>query len=427
MTTHQTVDTVVVGAGHAGLAVSRLLTDAGRDHVVLDRGRIAERWRTERWDSLRLLTPTWMTRLPGWYPGGRDPEGFLSAAELTTYLERYAASFDAPIHAGTNVRRVAPARGGVGYDVRTDTGTWRTRHVVVATGPHGPNRVPVPLADLRAAELVPSSRYRNPGQLADGGVLVVGASASGVQIADELARAGREVTLAVGRHTRVPRRYRGLDLFWWLESTGRLGRTIDDVTEPLRARHEPSLQLVGRAERSDASDLDLSTLSQRGVRLVGRLQGLDGDRVALDDGLRARTVEADRALCRLLGSLDEYAARTGLARELLAPTRPRPVDPAPAPGWLDLRAERIGTIVLAAGHRPDHSWLALPVTGPDGAIRQYRGVTSAPGIYVVGQRFQHRRDSSFIDGARHDARDVVTHLVTGALPAAAVASEEPAA
>jgi putative flavoprotein involved in K+ transport len=427
MNTHQTVDTVVVGAGHAGLAVSRLLTDAGRDHVVLDRGHVAERWRTERWDSLRLLTPAWMTRLPGWYPGGRDPERFLSAAELTTYLERYAASFDAPIHAETNVRRVALARGG-GYEVRTDAGTWRTRHVVVATGPHGPNRIPVPLADLRGAELVPSSRYRNPDQLAAGGVLVVGASSSGVQIADELARAGREVTLAVGRHTRVPRRYRGLDLFWWLETTGRLGRTIDDVTDPKRARHEPSLQLVGRADQSNAAaDLDLLTLSQRGVRLVGRLQELDGDSVVLDNGLRARADEADRVLCRLLDSFDEYAARTGLARELLAPTRPRPVDPEPGAGRLNLRAERIGTVVLAAGHRPDHSWLALPVTGPDGAIRQYRGVTAAPGIYVVGQRFQHRRDSSFIDGARYDARDVVTHLATGALPAAVEASEEPAA
>lgn len=429
MNTHQTVDTVVVGAGHAGLAVSRLLTGAGRDHVVLDRGRVAERWRTERWDSLRLLTPAWMTRLPGWYPGGRDPERFLSAAELTTYLERYAASFDAPVHGGTTVRRVTHASHGEGYDVRTDNGTWRTRHVVVATGPHGPNRVPVPLADLRAAELVPSSRYRNPGQLAPGGVLVVGASSSGVQIADELARAGRQVTLAVGRHTRVPRRYRGLDLFWWLESTGRLARTIDDVANPSAARHEPSLQVVGRdVSAPDAgSDLDLSTLARRGVRLVGRLQELDGDSVVLGPDLPERTAEADLALRHLLDSFDRYAAQSGLDRELLAPTRPRPVAPAPGPGRLSLTAERIGTVLLAAGHRPDHSWLALPVTGPDGAIRQHRGVTAAPGIYVVGQRFQHRRDSSFIDGARHDARDVVTHLTTGSLPVPVVESEEPAA
>src|SRR4051794_20691781 len=267
MSTTDTVETVVVGAGHAGLAVSRLLTDAGRDHVVLDRGRVAERWRSERWDSLRLLTPAWMTRLPGWYPGGRDLERFLTAPELTTYLERYAASFGAPVVSGTTVQRVVAARDG-GYEVRTDRGTWRARHVVVATGPHGPNRVPVPLADLRAAELVPSSRYRNPAQLPDGGVLVVGASSSGVQIADELARAGREVTLAVGRHTRAPRRYRGLDLFWWLEATGRLARTVDEVADPVRARQEVSLQVVGRDDR----DVDLAALRDRGVRLVGRLQ-----------------------------------------------------------------------------------------------------------------------------------------------------------
>jgi len=417
-----TIDTVVIGAGHAGLAVSRLLTDAGRDHVVLDRGRVAERWRSERWDSLRLLTPAWMTRLPGWYPGGRDPERFLTAAELTTYLERYAASFDAPVRSGTTVHRVVRAGGG-GYDVRTDHGTWHAHHVVVATGPHGPNRVPVPLADLRAAELVPSSRYRNPAQLPDGGVLVVGASSSGVQIADELARAGREVTLAVGRHTRAPRRYRGLDLFWWLEATGRLARTVDDLADPVRARQEVSLQVVGR----DDLDVDLVALRDRGVRLVGRLQELDGDSLVLDGGLPARAAEADRAMHRLLDSFDAYADRCGLGRELHPRTRPRDVAADPGPSRLDLRAEGIGTVVLAAGHRPDHSWLGVPVTGPDGGIRQYRGVTAAPGLYVVGQRFQHRRDSGFIDGARHDARDVVAHLTTGSLPTRAGAIEEPAA
>jgi len=427
MSNTEHVDTVVVGAGHAGLAVSRLLTEAGREHLVLDRGDVAERWRSERWDSLHLLTPSWMTRLPGWYYCGGDPEGFLSAAQLVTRLEHYAVSFDAPVRTRTTVLSVVPT-GDREYDVRTDGGTIRTRNVVVATGPHGPNRVPSGLVGVRA-DVVPSSAYKNPDRLAPGGVLVVGASSSGVQIADELQRSGRDVVLAVGRHTRVPRRYRGLDLFWWLDSTGRLARTVDELVDAERARREPSLQIVGRPDPRDrGEDLDLPGLHQRGVRLVGRLQGINGGTASFADDLDDHLATADRGLHRLLGSFDRYAERQGLGGEVLPATRPGPFEPGRAPHRLRLAAEGIGTVVLAAGHRPDHSWLPLPITAADGSIRQYRGVAPAPGIYVVGQRFQHRRDSGFIDGARHDARDVVTHLLTGSLPGAAVpSSEEPAA
>jgi len=197
------VDTVVVGAGHAGLAISRLLTLAGREHVVLDRGRVGERWRAERWDSLRLLTPAWMTRLPGWYPVG-NPESFWSASDLARHLERYAASFRAPVVTGTAVRRLKLGADAT-YDLHTDHGGWRARSVVVATGPHGLAHLPSSLGHADVP-LITSNRYRNPRRLAPGGVLVVGASSSGVQIADELASSGRDVVLAVGRHTRMPRR-----------------------------------------------------------------------------------------------------------------------------------------------------------------------------------------------------------------------------
>jgi putative flavoprotein involved in K+ transport len=272
-----------------------------------------------------------------------------------------------------------------------------------------------------------ADRYRNPAQLAPGGVLVVGASASGVQIADELARAGRRVVLAVGAHTRVPRTYRGMDIYWWLACTGRLARTIDEVPDVVAARHEPSMQLVGRRSHGPASDVDLRALQSRGVRLVGRFAGMDGGRARFRPDLGENVATAQHRMHHLLDSIDGYIVRTGLTAEVSAPRRPRPVDvPLPTTD-LDLTGTGIGTVVVATGFRPDHSWLRLPIIAADGTIRQYQGVTPADGIYVVGQRFQHRRDSGFISGARHDAKAVVRHLLTGSLGTPDEHSEEPAA
>jgi putative flavoprotein involved in K+ transport len=416
MTALNIIDTVVIGAGHAGLAVSRLLTFAGREHVVLDRGRVGERWRTARWDSLHLLTPTWVNRLPGW-PTAGDPDGFLSAGEFVGQLEKYADSFDAPVLTGTTVACLTTAPGGC-YDVRTDHGTWRARSVVVATGPHAQPVVPASVANA-GVRVLTSDRYRNPRRLDKGGVLVVGASASGVQIADELARSGRDVVLAVGRHSRVPRRYRGMDIFWWLDSTGRLARTIEQVTDPAAVRHEPSLQLVGRSRADEvASEVDLAALQRLGVRLTGRLESLEGRTARFGDQLAAVTADADRRMHHLLDSIDGYVDGVGLTREVLAPVRPKQVTVTSSPSRLDLHAEGIRTVVLATGFRPDTGWVELPITEPDGTFRQNRGMTDAPGVYVVGQRFQHRRDSGFIGGARHDAHAVVHQLTQGAVPMA---------
>lgn len=409
-----TTDTVVIGAGHAGLAVSRLLTDTGRDHVVLDRGRVAERWRSERWDSLHLLTPNWMTRLPSWRYTGRDQEGFMPVSRLVTHLERYAHSFSAPVQEHTTVHAVTATDRG--YRVCSDRGTWRTRHVVVATGPWGRPVVPGGLDGRDPGLLLTTAaRYRRPSALPDGGVLVVGASSSGMQIADELARAGRPVTLAVGRHTRMPRRYRGMDIFWWLERTGRLARTIDAMPDPVAARSEPSMQLVGHHERVRAADLDLGTLQASGVRITGRLRAIDGHTATFGDNLTTDVAAADRRLHRLLDLVDVHVEETGLAREVWAPHRPAPVNLAEAPTRLDLRAAGVRTVLLATGYRPHHPWLRVPVTSADGSIVQRRGLTPAEGLFVVGQRFQHRRDSSFIDGARHDAQHVVD-VLTGSAP-----------
>jgi putative flavoprotein involved in K+ transport len=422
-----TIDTVVIGAGHAGLAASRVLTAAGREHVLLERGRVAERWRSERWDSLHLLTPNWMTRLPDHPYAGRDPDGFMSAAGFVRHLEDYAASFAAPVVAGAAVVDLSAASAG-GYRVHTTSGTWHASQVVIATGPHGVPRVP---GGLDADSVITSGRYRNPAQLPSGGVLVIGASSSGVQIADELNRAGRHVVLAVGRHTRMPRSYRGMDIFWWLERTGRLARTIDQVPDARAARREPSLQLIGRRPHrlndGEEGNVDLMALQARGVRLVGRFDGISGTRVRLRADLADTTAAAERTMHGVLDAIDAHIGATGLADEVLPVRRPdRPRLPSPVTD-LDLTAEGLDSVVVATGYRPHYPWLHLPITDRSGAIQQYRGVTPAPGVYVVGQRFQHRRDSGFVHGARFDAHAVVTHLTAGFPQETAAANAEEAA
>jgi putative flavoprotein involved in K+ transport len=398
------IDTVVIGAGHAGLATSRLLTAAGRDHIVLDRGRLAESWRASRWDSFRLLTPNWMTRLPGWRYQGDDPEGFMTASQLTGYLEDYAQAFGSPVQSWTRVTDVASFADG--YRVTTTQDSWLARNVVMATG----FRAHVP---GQGARLDPTIRqihatgYRNPDQLPDGGVLVVGASASGAQIATELRHVGRGVVLAVGRHTRLPRRYRGMDVMWWLEQIGALSRTIDQVRDPRMARREPSIQLSGKAT---ADELNLSTLNKAGVVITGRLMHADGHRVHFGNDLPATLADAEARLLRTLAKIDRFIESNRLEEEVF-PKRPVcPMNVTSELNELDLSAAGISTIVWATGFRHRYPWLRVPVTDRHGDVRQYRGVTSAPGLYVIGQRFMHRRDSSFIDGARHDARTITDHI-----------------
>ncbi len=412
MSTVDTVDTVVIGAGHAGLATSRLLTEAGRDHVVLERGRIGERWRSERWDSLRLLTPNWMLSLPGSRYGGPDPDGFARGTSFVEALEEYAATFAAPVVDGTTVKGVcASGRGPSRYVVTTDAGTWRARHVVIATGPHGVPVMPAGLdrAGLGGVGVITARDYRNPAQVAPGGVLVVGASASGVQIAEELQRAGRQVTLAVGRHSRMPRHYRGFDIWWWLQATGRLSRTFEDLRERDTARQEPSLQLIGRDHGTrPASEVDLEALQRNGVRLAGRLQGVTGGVARFADDLAVRIAQSEGRMHRFLDAVDAYAERSGLVPEIWPPERPPPVSlPLERPTSIDLRAELISTIVVASGYRPSYPWLRLPILGEDGDIEQDRGVTRAPGVFTVGQTLQLQRSSGTIAGAAADATYVV--------------------
>jgi putative flavoprotein involved in K+ transport len=355
---------------------------------------------------MRLLTPNWMTRLPGWCYDGNDPDGYMTATEVAGYLDRYALSFDAPVEAETTVASVE--RGGNGFLVATDQGTWSADHVVVATGHCDRPDVPAVAARLNPSvhQTTPSA-YRNPGSLPGGGVLVVGAAASGAQLADELARSGREVVLAVGRHTRLPRRYRGMDICWWLERLGVLDKTIDEMPHPERARREPSLQLVGRP---DKADLDLAALHDNGVRLAGRLIGVDGWTAHLGADLAATTARADAGRRRLLAEIDDYIHANGLITEVFDREPVRPVRAGGAPGRLNLASEGISTVVWATGFRRRYPWLRVPVVDESGEIRHRRGVTPVPGLYVLGLRFQYRRNSSFIDGVRHDAEFIANHF-----------------
>ncbi|GAA1478702.1 NAD(P)/FAD-dependent oxidoreductase [Nocardioides aestuarii] len=401
----RTTDVVVVGGGQAGMAMSHCLTRAGIDHVVLERGGTAESWRTERWDSLRLLTPNWMTRVPGHSYEGPDPDGFMTATEVAAFISSYAASFGAPVLAGTTVASVVPVDGG--YVVDTDRGRWRTRAVVIATGACSDPHVPAVAQDLpgHLVQVTPSD-YRNPGQLPDRPVLVVGGSASGAQIADELARSGRAVTLATGEHVRLPRTYRGMDIHWWMDTIGMLDERYDEVEDIERARRLPSLQLVGSPE---LRDLDLNALTARGVTVVGRLGGIDGARALFAGSLDNVCRLADLKQRRLLDRIDEFATEHGLDAELGEPSRPAAtvVDP----DRLDADLTAFGAVVWATGFRPRYPWLDRSLLAPSGRLRHDGGVLEAPGLYALGLTFQRRRKSSFLDGVGPDAVELLPHLV----------------
>jgi putative flavoprotein involved in K+ transport len=402
-------DAVVIGAGHAGLAVSRVLADHAVDHVVIERGEVAHTWKTERWDSLRLLTPNWQTRLPGLAYDGDDPDGFLPVGEVVGFIERYATVIDAPVRTHTTVTavRADPDRGG--YRVETTSGTWSARAVVLASGAFNRANTAPCAADLPAGiHQVTPLDYRRPDDLGPGRVLVVGASATGVQVADELLRSGREVTVAVGEHVRMPRTYRGRDVMWWMDRTGRLDERWDEVDDLVRARHVPSPQLAGTPQRVD---LDLNALTARGAEIVGRLSAAREGTAFFSGSLRNVCQLADLKQRRLLDAIDEWAAANGLADG--PGPRPEPTRVGDDPCLsVDLRAGGYETVVWATGFRADYSWLHLPVLDHKGEIRHDGGVVrTCPGLYRIGLGFLRRRKSSFIHGAEDDAVDLVDHLV----------------
>lgn len=400
--------TVVVGAGHAGLATSHCLAAREIDHVVIERGEVAHSWRTERWQSLRLLTPNWQTRVPGLAYDGDDPDGFMAMAEVVAFIERYARLVATPLETATTVESLT--RCGEGYEVATDRGVWQCATVIIASGACNMPRLPAAAAaQPPAVEAVTPMDYVRPDTLPDGGVLVVGASASGVQIADEVHRSGRPVTLAVAEHVRLPRTYRGKDILWWLDRIGLHDERYDEIDDIVRARRLPSPQLVGTPERIT---LDLNALTDRGVRLVGPLAGFSDGMAQFGGSLRNMCTLADLKQGRLLDTIDEWVTETGRDAEFEQPQRfaPTRVEESP-PLALDLARRGIRTIIWATGYEADHSWVNLPVFDHKGRLLHDGGVvTGSPGLYRIGLNVLRRRKSSFIHGIEDDAHDLTDHL-----------------
>lgn len=374
---------------------------------MLERGEVANSWRRERWDSLRLLTPNWLSRLPGYRYQGRDPDGFMTMNEIAAFIDGFAAACDAPVRTQTTVTSVTRADGG--YQVTTDQGDLRCRSVVIASGacnlahlPAHHSAVPAPVARVSAFD------YRNPAQLPDGGVLIVGAAATGVQLADEIHRSGRRVILSVGEHVRMPRTYRGRDVLWWMDASGVWDQRYDEIDDLPRARRLPSPQLVGTPQRTT---LDLNALGAAGVEIVGRVAAIRDGCALFSGGLRNMFALADLKLERLLDTFDEWARADSPDADVGPSERFEPIrPPAKSRLSLDLRSGEVRSIIWATGYRPDYSWLQLPVVDAKGHLRHDGGVVDAPGMYAIGLPVLRRRRSSFICGAEDDARSVVDHL-----------------
>jgi len=397
-------DVVVIGAGHAGLAMSCMLRQRGVAHVVLERGEVANSWRNERWDSLKLLTPNWQTRLPGQAYNGDDPDGFMSVGELVRFLDDYAKNTRAPVRTRTEVTSVRREEGY--YRIETNRGAYVCHAVVLATGACNHASVPA-VADAVPAhirQLTPLA-YRSPADVDAGGVLVVGASATGLQLADELLAAGHEVTLAVGEHVRMPRSYRGRDIFYWMHKSGIHNERYDEVEDINRGRRLPSPQLVGS---HDKPILDLNCLADQGARVTGRLMGVRNGVAQFSGSLRNVCALADLKMQRLLQRIDETADAEGApAAEPFSPTR---VCDKPLL-TLDLEAAGVRTVLWATGFRPDYRWLDVPVLDRKGRLMHEGGVVASPGMYVLGLPLMRRRKSSFIFGIEDDARDITNHLM----------------
>jgi putative flavoprotein involved in K+ transport len=397
-------DTVVIGGGQAGLAMSAVLQEHGREHVVLERGQVGGRWRTERWDSLRFQFPNWSLELPGYTYSGEDPHGFAHWREILNLIEDYAASTRAPVRQRTEVTELAMDDDGFALSV--PDGTILARHVVVATGPFQRPRLPQFSRDVPGSALqTDPTRYRCPQDLPDGAVLVVGSGASGCQIADELLRAGRTVLLSVSRHRRVPRRFRGQDVYWWLERMGRFAQTIDSF--PGR-KWPPGIVVTGVG---GGYDVDVRKMANDGVRVLGRVLGISDGTVVVACNANEALDEADASFAGFVSAAREFAAANPAAELAEGEPAPEALSPKVAEvDSLDLRRENVAAIVWATGYEYDYGWLRAPVLDPQGRPIQQRGVTPVPGLYFLGLHWMHTIKSGLLCGVGGDAEYLAQHI-----------------
>ena len=402
------IQTIIIGGGQAGLSTSYFLCQKGHEHLVLERASQAGSvWRNDRWDSFTLLTPNWSIKLPGMTYSGNNPDGFMTRAELVAYFEKYIENFELPVQYNTSVTEVTPLEEGEGWLVKTNEKTFQAKHVVVATGQFQSPKIPPFSAKIPEHVLqIHSGQYRNPAQLPDGAVLVVGSAQSGTQIAEELYQSGRTVYLCVGSAPRLPRRYRGRDIFAWLADTGFTETTVDKLPSA-RAKFAGNPHLSGK---DGGRTINLHLFARDGVRLLGRIIGAEDGSIKLARDLRESLARSDKAEADIAAMIDQFIEKNNI-------NAPEETLPRHEDGYavdeiteLDLRDANINTIIWAIGYEFDYSFVKVPATDEDGYPIQLRGVTQYPGLYFVGLSWLHKRKSPLLMGVGEDADYIASHI-----------------
>jgi putative flavoprotein involved in K+ transport len=399
------IETLIVGGGQAGLTMSHRLKQRGLPHLVLERHRIAERWRSERWDGLRFQFPNWSVRLPDFPFPHTDPDGFATSGEILDYIAAYAAFVAPPIRCGVEATRLRCRDSGAGFVTETSIGPIETDNVVVATGPYQRPRIPALLQDDAGIFQLHASRYRNPSQLPAGAVLVIGSGASGAQIAEELLRNGRRVYLSIGRHRRMPRRYRGRDLIWWLGDMGLLQRPAEE-----RGPHR-SLPLISGA--FGGNTIDFRQFAALGITLLGRAQAARDGVIDFAPDIARRLAYGDASYTIFLDMVDAHVEQRGLdmpqdpAARAVLPDPPSLAEPLRR---LDLAAAGVGTVIWATGYDFDFGWIGIPVLDSRGEPAHVKGTTGVPGLYFLGLQWLSKLNSSLLSGVGEDAADLADHI-----------------
>jgi putative flavoprotein involved in K+ transport len=399
------VETLIIGGGQAGLVMSDMLSLRGCPHLLLERHRIAERWRTERWNGLRFQFPNWSVRLPGFPFAHEEPDGFATAAEIADYITAYADFIAAPIRCGIAVTKLHRGIGADGFIAETSDGRFEARNVVVATGPYQRPIIPASLQKEIGIFQVHASQYRDPGQLPPGSVLIVGSGASGAQIAEELHRDGRCVYLSVGRHRRMPRRYRGRDLIWWLATLG-LDKTPVEKRGP-----DKSLPLITGAYGGHT--IDFRQFAAKGITLLGRLVAIRNGVLDIAPDLSASLAHGDAAYIAFLDMVDEHVERNKSAMPEEPSARAKQPDPlcvVQPIRSVHLRAAHITTVIWATGYDVDFSWINLPVLDTRGQPIHRHGVANIAGLYFLGLQWLSKMNSSFLAGVADDAARLADHI-----------------
>ncbi len=401
------IETIIIGGGQAGLATSYHLKQLGREHIVLEAAEKAgNAWRNDRWDSFTFVTPNWTIQLPGAKYDGDDPDGYLSKEEIVAYFEGYVEKYNLPVRFSTTVLEVAPMDGGR-YQVKTEAGIYQAKNVVVATGSFQKPKIPAYSANIPAEVLqLHSGHYRNPSQLPNGAVLIVGSAQSGMQIAEELYQSGRKVYLSTGFAPRVPRRYRGRDVFAWLVDTGFFDQTMDKLPSP-KARFGANPQATGR---DGGHNLNLHQFVRDGVTLLGHIADSQGGNVIFKPDLKENLARLDKAEKDIIAMIDKYIEANGINAPQETLMELQDGYSVEVITELDLKSANINTILWAMGYDFDYDLVKLPVTDEDGFPVTQRGVTQYPGLYFVGMNWLHKRKSAILLGVNEDVEHVIADM-----------------